>query len=173
MNAAPRFRVRAAGDFKQAPGCPSFTAPGLSAPRLENLCGGECYNPTNERLHITRIEVVRIRPQIRAGEDVANLIEDTWRSFPCDDQGQGCTIEFSDSDFPRARRDAIYYVRAIQEPTPRINGDNLRPTRDAQGRATSVDPCWGDYRTARDDTCAANVEERAWASPIVVNSARR
>ncbi len=172
LGATPRFRVRAAGDFKQAPGCPDFTAQGMSADRLSNLCGGECYNPTNERLRITRIEVVRIRPQIRAGEDVATLIEDVWRTLPCNDQGQGCTVEFSDPEFTRARRDTVYYVRAIQEATPRVNGGNLRPTRDAQGNTTSVDPCWGDWRTPRSDNCLTNVEERAWASPIYVNARR-
>jgi hypothetical protein len=173
MRTAPRFRVRAAGDFRQNPGCPDFTAQGMSAQRLQSLCGGECYNPTNERLRITRIEVVRIRPQITRGEDVEALIEDTWRSFPCNDQGQGCVVEFSDPDFVRGRRDAVYYVRAIQEPTPRVNGDNLRPTRDAEGRTTSVNPCWGDYRTPRSDNCTADVEERAWASPIYVNAPGR
>ena len=173
MTAAPRFRVRAAGDFRQAPGCPDFTAQGMSAERLQNLCGGECYNPTNERLRITRIEVVRIRPQITPGEDVAPLIEDVWRSLPCNDRGQGCVVEFSDPDFVRGRRDAVYYVRAIQEPTPRVNGDNLRPTRDAEGRTTSVNPCWGDYRTPRSDNCTSEVEERAWASPIYVNAPGR
>ena len=78
----------------------------MSAGRLQHLCGGECYNPTNERLHITRIEIVRIRPQIRRGEDVAGLIEDVWRSFPCKDEGQGCVVEFTDPDFARSRRDA-------------------------------------------------------------------
>jgi hypothetical protein len=173
MGAAPRFRVRAAGDFKQAPGCPAFTAQGMSAGRLQHLCGGECYNPTNERLHITRIEIVRIRPQVRRGEDVAALIEDVWRSFPCKDEGQGCVVEFTDPDFARSRRDAVYYARAIQQPTPRINGDNLRPTRDPAGRAVAVNPCWGDYRTPRSDNCLADVEERAWASPIYVNAQRR
>lgn len=173
MTRAPRFRVRAAGDFRQAPGCPPFTAQGLPAARLEHLCGGECYNPTSERLRITRIEVVRIRPQVRPGEDVATLIEDVWLSLPCNDIGQGCTVEFTDPDFLRNRRDAVYYVRAIQEPTPRVNGGALRPTRDANGRTVSVNPCWGDYRTSRDDQCLTDVEERAWASPIYVNAAPR
>lgn len=173
MSAAPRFRVRAVGDFRQAPGCPDFTARGMPAERLQHLCGGECYNPTSERVRIARVEVVRIRPQIRPGEEVAGLIEDVWRTLPCNDVGQGCTVEFSDADFARARRDAVYYVRAIQEATPRVNGAALRPTRDAQGRTVSVDPCWGDYRTPRSDNCLANVEERAWASPIYVNAARR
>jgi hypothetical protein len=172
MSAAPRFRVRAAGDFKQALGCPDFTAQGMPAQRLEHLCGGECYNPTNERLHITRIEIVRIRPQNRPGEDVANLIEDVWRTIPCNDTGQGCSVEFTDPDFARGRRDTVYYARAIQEPTPRINGGNLRPTRDALGNVTTLNPCWGDYRTPRSDNCLTDVEERAWASPIYVNARR-
>lgn len=172
MSQAPRFRVRAAGDFKQNPGCPDFTGQGMSAQRLEHLCGGECYNPSSERLHILRIEVVRIRPQIRPGEDVATLVEDVWRTFPCNDVGQGCTVEFSDPTFVSGRRDAVYYVRAIQEPTPRINAANLRPTRDAEGRTTAVNPCWGDYRTPRNDQCLADVEERAWASPIYINARR-
>lgn len=172
MTAAPRFRVRAAGDFVQAPGCPNFTAQGMSAQRLQNLCGGECYNPTSERLRITRIEVVRIRPQIRPGENVATLIEDVWRTLPCNDQGQGCTVEFSDPEFSRGRRDTVYYVRAIQQPTPRINGANLRPTRNADGETTAVNPCYGDYRTPRSDNCTTDVEERAWASPIYVNARR-
>ena len=145
----------------------------MSAQRLQNLCGGECYNPTNERIPITRIEVVRIRPQITPGEDVARLIEDVWRSFPCNDVGQGCTVEFGDPEFTRARRDTVYYVRAIQAPTPRVNGGALRPTRDAQGNTSAVDPCWGDWRTPRSDNCLADVEERAWASPIYVNATRR
>jgi hypothetical protein len=172
MSSTPRFRVRAAGDFKQAPGCPDFAALGLSAQRLEHLCGGECYNPTNERIPITRIEVVRIRPQITQGEDVARLIEDVWRSFPCNDVGQGCTIEFSDAQFTRARRDTVYYVRAIQAPTPRINGGALRPRLDTRGNTTAVDPCYGDWRTPRSDNCLADVEERAWASPIFVSAGR-
>jgi hypothetical protein len=172
MATAPRFRVRAAGDFRLAPGCPDFTAQGMSAERLQHLCGGECYNPTGERLRITRIEVVRIRPQVRPGEDVAALIEDVWRSLPCNDMGQGCTVEFTDPEFTRSRRDTVYYVRAIQEATPRVNGGGLRPTRDAQGRTVSVDPCYGDYRTSRSDACTTDVEERAWASPIYVNARR-
>ena len=81
--------------------------------------------------------------------------------------------EFSDADFPRMGRDALYYVRAIQEPTPRVNGAGLRATRDANGATTAVQPCWGDWRTSRTDNCVANVEERAWSSPIYLTAARR
>ena len=161
------------GDFVQKEGCPSFTEQGLPAGRLRALCGGECYNPGDARHKITRIEVIRIRPQIRAGEAVDGLIEDVWRTLPCNDSGAGCTVEFSDPDFARSGRDALYYVRAIQEPTPRVNGAGLRATRDADGKTTAVDPCWGDFRTPRSDNCLANVEERAWASPIYLSARRR
>lgn len=172
MAAAPRFRIRAVGDFVQKPGCPAFTASGLPAARLQNLCAGECYNPGDARHKIVRIEVVRVRPQIVAGEPVETLVEDVWKTLPCNDAGAGCMAEFTDPEFLRGRRDVTYYVRAIQEATPRINGANLRPTVDAQGRVTAVNPCWGDYRTPRSDNCTADVEERAWSSPIYV-AARR
>src|SRR5690606_37474801 len=64
----PRFRVRAAGAFEQLPGCPEVAADALGAERLESVCAGECYHPSDRRRRITRIEVVRIRPQQRADE---------------------------------------------------------------------------------------------------------
>jgi hypothetical protein len=172
MNAAPRFRVRAAGDFVQKPGCPPFAAQGLPEARLEKLCAGECYNPGDARHKIVRIEIVRIRPQATKGEPVESLIQDVWKTLPCNDTGAGCIAEFTDPEFVRGRRDVVYYARAIQEATPRINGGNLRATRGADGRTTAVNPCWGDYRTNRSDACTTAVEERAWSSPIYVNARR-
>ena len=61
----------------------------------------------------------------------------------------------------------------MQEATPRVNGAGLRATRDASGKTTGVTACYGDYRTSRSDDSIANVEERAWSSPIYVNAARR
>ena len=43
----PRFEVRAAGDFRQEPGCPAVSREGLSPERLEALCAGECVNPSD------------------------------------------------------------------------------------------------------------------------------
>jgi hypothetical protein len=171
MAAAPRFRVRAAGDFVQKPGCPSFAEQGLPQDRLSKLCAGECYNPGDTRHKIVRIEIIRIRPQIVAGEPVETLVEDVWKTLPCNDTGAGCIAEFTDPEFVRGKRDVVYYARAIQEPTPRINGANLRPTRDAAGNVT-VNPCWGDFRTPRSEACLADVEERAWSSPIYVRTRR-
>jgi hypothetical protein len=66
------------------------------------------------------------------------------------------------------RREFIYYVRAIQEPTPAVNAGGLRCEYDAAGNCISVSPCYGDYRSDRDDDCLSINEERAWSSPIFV-----
>ena len=164
---APRFRVRAIGSQKQLPGCPAFTASGLPAARLERLCRGECFNPSDERHRITRIEVVRIRPQQVAGEPVDELIEDPWRTFACEPSAAGCSVEFADDEFAVRARDAVYYVRAIEEPTPAVNGKQLACRRDAQGACIGVDAT---PRSADDDRLG-EVEERAWSSPIFVDYA--
>ncbi|PHS28274.1 MAG: hypothetical protein COA84_01890 [Robiginitomaculum sp.] len=166
----PRFRVRAVGAFKQKPGCPDFASQGLPSDRLDNLCRGECYNPSDERLKIVRIEVVKITPQMMQDEPVETLIHDNWKVFPCDDQGQGCSIEFDDPDYVLGKRDALYYVRAIQEATPTINGANLRCIFDESGKCIAVNPCYGDYRTPASDNCLTDVENRAWSSPISLRS---
>ena len=165
-SARPRFRVRALGSFEQKPGCPDFASEGLDPARLDALCGGECFNPGEKRHAIARLEVVRIRPQVRPGEPIEQLIDDPWKTLPCAGQSAGCVGEFEDADFVAGQRDAIYYVRAIQEPTPAVNAGGLRCTRDPQGRCTDVDPCYGDWRTPYEEDCLAPNEERAWSSPI-------
>ncbi len=169
MAQVPQFRVTAIGSFKQLPGCPEYVKQTLSEKRLEKLAQGECYNPSDERYKIDRIEVIRIRPQNYAHEPVDELIEDPWRVFECIPDAAGCTVNFSDPDFVSADRDATYYVRAIEEPSPTINGDNLRMSIDENGAAKSIKPCYGDYRIARDDHCQAMKGQRAWSSPIFVN----
>ncbi len=164
----PRFRVRAVGSFKQIPGCPDVSEQGLSPERLERLCRGECYHPSDERHPIDRIEVVRIRPQVGAGEPVGALVEDTWRRFACVPDPTGCTVEFDDPDFVAAGRPATYYVRAVQAPSPVVNADPLRCRFDPAGNCVEVSPCYGDYRTPFEDDCLAPAEERAWSSPIYV-----
>lgn len=169
LSEAPQFEVRAAGAFVQKPGCPERARTALSADRLAALCAGECDNPSDVRHPIEAIEVVRIRPRTDPSEDPADLIEDPWQRFPCEPDPAGCTVQFSDPEFASSGRDAVYYVRAIQPPTPAINGDLLRTTYDEEGNAVSTDPCYGDHRVALDDDCLAPARERAWSSPIFVN----
>jgi len=173
MKRPPRFRVRAAGSLQQLPGCPDVSLSSLGPERIERLCKGSCYNPGDQRYPISRIEVVRIRPQMMRDEPVGDRIEDPWRVFQCDDDPAGCEVEFSDPEFVASARDAVYYVRAIQPPTPAVNGDNLRCSYDDEGRCISVRPCYSDYRGNAEDNCFGAVEERAWSSPIFVDFERQ
>jgi len=165
---APRFRVRAIGSQKQLPGCPPFTASGLPTERLARLCRGECFHPSDERHRITRIEVVRIRPQQVPREPVDALIEDPWRTFACEPSAAGCSVEFADDEFAVRARDAVYYARAIEEPTPAVNGKGLGCKRDAQGACIGIDAA----PLGADDDRLGDVEERAWSSPIFVDYAQ-
>jgi len=170
MAQAPIFRVRAAGSRKQLPGCPESSTRALPAERLERLCGGECFHPSDERRRITRIEVVRIRPQRHADEDLGPLIEDPWQSFACDDDPAGCVVTFSDSDYPASGRDAVYYARPIEEPSPTINGATLRCEPGDGASCERPAPC--DPWAPDDDDCLAPAEHRAWSSPIFVDRPR-
>ena len=163
----PRFTVTAVGDFVQLPGCPDHAVDALNEQRLMSLCGGECYNPADARKPIERIEVVRIRPQISPDEVVDDLIEDPWRTFTCDADPLGCQVEFEDPDFSASGRQAVYYVRAVQEASPMINADNVRCEYE-DGVCVAVNPCYGNYRTPDSDDCLAPVQQRAWSSPIFV-----
>ncbi|MDJ0847592.1 MAG: DUF3604 domain-containing protein [Myxococcota bacterium] len=167
MADAPIFQVRAVGSFEQQPGCPDHAAEALGPERLEHLCKGECYHPSDRRRLVTRIEVVRIRPQVRPDERVADVVDDPWRSFACDPDPAGCVITVSDPEFARSGRPAVYYARAFEEPKPGINAGNLRCTRDAEGNCVEVNACPGP--AGRDDDCLAPHEPRAWSSPIYVD----
>ena len=168
MVRTPRFSARAVGSFEQNPGCPEYSVSAVSPERLHHLCRGECYNPSDRRRGISRIEVVRIRPQNAPDESVAELIDDPWRVFECEPDPSGCAVAFSDPEFSSAGRDALYYVRAIEEPSAAVNAGGLRCEYDEQGRCLKVDPCFGDYRTDYEEDCLAQTEERAWSSPIFV-----
>ena len=165
----PEFEVNALGAFEQKDGCPADSHRALSQDRLERLCGAQCYFPGDRRKRIDRIEVVRIQPQVNAFEDAGSLIEDPWRVLPCDDEGNGCTVRFSDPEYRGAGRDALYYVRALQVASPAVNGENLRCEYDEAGQCIAVSPCSVNEATAYDDDCLADVEERAWSSPIFVD----
>jgi hypothetical protein len=152
MRRAPLFQVRALGSFEQKPGCPEHVREALSRERLADLCRDECYNPGERRRTVTRVEVVRIRPQVRAGEPVEGLIEDPWKVLPCNPDPAGCRVTFEDTDFPLSGRDALYYVRAVEEPSQAVDADGVA--------------CLG---TPQEEDCLGTVEERAWSSPIYVD----
>jgi hypothetical protein len=91
---------------------------------------------------LTRIEVIKITPQIYAGEAIGPLIQDPWLELPCQGTGQ-CIVEFEDQNFSR---DSVYYVRAIQEATPAINGASL-------SKRDEFKLCKGSFRTDLEDDC--------------------
>jgi hypothetical protein len=159
-DSAPTFRVRAVGSFEQLPGCPAEPALALGEDRLQRLCLGECYHPSDVRRPITRIEMVRIRPQKSPEEDVARLIDDPWRTFTCPGDAAGCTATFSDPEFPDSGRDALYYARVFEAPLPSVNGAPLNCSYDEEGRCVEVAPC-GLF-----EECLRPDEPRAWSSPI-------
>ena len=159
MSQNPTFIVRAAGSFKQKDGCPSESIDSLSPKRLEYLCAGECYNPTNDRHIIERIEVIKITPQSYIGEDIQPLIQDAWKTFSCEGLSE-CVIEFQDENYSR---DSVYYVRAIQEQTPAINGNQFSSINQ------EFKLCKGSFRTDLEDDCLSPANERAWSSPIYLN----
>ena len=158
----PRFTVRAAGAFEQLAGCPESVQAILGTERLEQVCGGECYRPGDERRRIERIEIIRIRLQRSPTEDVGALIEDPWRTIHCPPNAEVCEGSIEDEDFGPEAGEVAYYARAIQEPTRAINAGGLRCD---EGECS---PCYGDYRTDFSDDCLAPNRERAWSSPIWV-----
>lgn len=164
-NRAPKFRVRALGSFEQKPGCPPHSGGALSPDRVEHLCDGECYNPSDKRRRITRIEIVRIAPQQDRRENIANLIDDAWKVIPCSPDESGCTVEVEDPEFLHYQRDIMYYVRAIEEPSMAVNANGARCKYDDNGRCLEVDLC---SDQSPGDDCLAETEERAWSSPIMV-----
>jgi Protein of unknown function (DUF3604) len=165
----PRFEVRAVGSFAQLPGCPESTRAALSQQRIDSLCLGECYHPSDRRERIEAIEIVRIHPGSDPS-DLAARIEDPWLHLPCPADPAGCVVRFDDPEF--GGRDTVYYARALQAPTPAINGANLRTRFDADGNAIGIEPCHGGWQTERSDECLAPVRERAWSSPIFLDAPR-
>tara|TARA_B000000532_G_scaffold99140_4_gene79465 strand:+ start:6579 stop:8795 length:2217 start_codon:yes stop_codon:yes gene_type:complete len=165
----PRFIVRALGSFEQKPGCPDYAVSALGKERIELLCKNECYNPSNIRREIERIEVIKILPQKFENENLDNLIIDPWKVFNCDGTEE-CVITFSDYNFSIDKRDALYYVRAIEKESKAVNANNLRCELDQFGNCIEVNICYGSpLQTPREEDCLANTQERAWSSPIFVD----
>ncbi len=162
----PKFVVRAAGALRQLEGCPDAVTEAIGPERVERICAGECYHPSDERKRITRIEVVRIGRQMKTTESIDELIEDPWLTIPCPEDAEVCEVEFDDPWYESAGREVLYYVRAIQEPTPAVNAGGLRCEGDV------CKPCYGDYRVPFDDDCLTMDQERAWSSPIYLAAGR-
>ena len=165
MTRAPRFRVSAAGALKQLPGCPQPVSRAVPEERLAELCRNDCYHPADDRKLISRIEVVRIRPQLSPDEPIESLIDDPWLTHTCQPDPLGCQFSFTDDDYAAGERDTTYYVRAVQAPSLAINGGGLNCEYDDDGRCIALTPCPGQ---PGNPDCLAPVEERAWASPIYV-----
>jgi len=161
----PRFEVTAAGSFRQLAGCPEYIVDLVSERGLEQLAQSECYHPSDERLPLDRIEVIRIQPQVSPDETYSELIDNEWKVFNCDGKVT-CQVSFEDPDF---KRDTVYYVRAIQRPTPSINAATLNTEFDEGGNPVKTSPCYDSYRTSKHDDCIASAEHRAWSSPIYVD----
>ncbi len=169
LGGIPAFRVRAAGALEELPGCPAWSKQALGDAELERLCRGECHNPGSKRKRLTEIQVIRIRPQQRPDEALRDLIEDPWKRLACPKDKEICEVSFEDPDYVVGQRDAVYYVRAIQAPTPAVNAGSLRCERDASGTCIKPNPCYGDYRTPSSDDCLSPNQERAWSSPIFLH----
>tara|TARA_X000000368_G_scaffold419031_1_gene421639 strand:- start:1076 stop:3277 length:2202 start_codon:yes stop_codon:yes gene_type:complete len=164
ISSNPSFRAKAIGAQIQNPGCDFSLYENIKRDDLVQICNGECFNPSDVRKKISRIEIIRIRPQIYKGEPIENLIEDPWRIYSCEESPEGCEITFSDDEFKDQNREITYYVRAIQEPSMAINGRaSICIERDGEGKCIKVEMC-GDPSLGED--CLSNTEERAWSSPI-------
>ena len=162
----PHFQVRAVGSFEPRAGCSAEARAALGSNGIRRLCQGECYRPSDVRRTIRRIEVVRIRPQRAASEEIAPLIEDPWKVIECDGNPEGCEVTFTDDEFRSSGRNALYYVRAIEAPSMAVGADPLGCTRNDSGACVDVSPCFG---KPWDDDCLSETEERAWSSPIFVD----
>ncbi len=146
--AAPHFRAHALGSFEPQAGCPDHVVASIGQERIDQLCLGECHFPSDTRRGIERIEIIRILPQIEAGEEIGRLVEDPWQVFDCPGTAEGCIVDFEDPGFEESARDAVYYARAIETPSMAIHADPV--------------PC-------TDGDCLAETHQRAWSSPIFVD----
>jgi uncharacterized protein DUF3604 len=166
------FKVTAVGSYKQKPGCPDFAVSALGADRIQSLCAGECYNPSDQRNLIERIEIIRIRPQTSPEEQVANLIDDPLLAHQCTPDETGCSFEFADPEFASGARDVLYYARAIQEARPTINAEPVQCERDEEGNCIKATLCYGDWRSG-DEECTSMKDVRAWSSPIYLSYSKQ
>ena len=78
--------------------------------------------------------------------------------------------EFDDPQFSAARRDAVYYARAIEAPDSLVHGaDTLGCRYDENGTCVEITPCG--LNAPYEEDCLGEAEPRAWSSPIFVDFA--
>ena len=88
----------------------------------------------------------------------------------CPAERLGCGFSFTDPEYAEQGRDAVYYVRVVQQASNAVNGDNLRCEFDKQGNCIAVNPCHANEAlTDYEDDCLAPINEQAWSSPIFVD----
>ncbi len=168
-NHIPRFRVGATGSIKQRPGCPDYVVSALGEERVASLCRNECFNPSGEAHRIERLEVVKILPRVSIDENPAALIQDPWRVFECESGDSHCQTEFTDPAYVGDGREAVYYVRAIQEATNTVQGDPFGCTLNDAGECLQTNFCVG---VDREEDCISPAHHRAWSSPIYLSVTR-
>ncbi len=160
----PRFRVKALGSPVLNPGCPQVLVDALGQEFIDDVCDGQCYNPSNRRHPIVRIEVVKVRQQVDPEEETGSLIQDPFLVLECEPGKSLCEAAFEDPAYAGEDRTVAYYVRAIQEETPSVNAQTFNCTYE-DGECVDMDPC----RSLPDhekNSCMGVAEERAWSSPI-------
>ena len=155
----PSSRFARPGSFEQKPGCAPDVIQALGEERVEQICAGECYNPaTADAGSPGSRSSASGGSRARTSRCVSSSKIHGRRSRA--PKGELCVVEFEDPTYGALGRDTLYYVRAIQEPTPTVDGGGLR----CKGEV--CEPCYGDFRTPADDDCLVDTEERAWSSPI-------
>ena len=169
ISSNPSFEVMAIGSYKQLPGCPDYVSSSMKKDEITRICLNECYNPSDERNLIDRIEIIKIQPTENLSK-LEDAIQDPWKVFNCEDKGEGCSITFQDDDFIKEKISSVYYVRAIQEETLAVGGDPLRCEYNEQGECIKINPCYASGpKFDPEDDCLAPIGERAWSSPIFLN----
>ncbi len=88
-----------------------------SASKGMQLCANGCWRLTDRRRPITRVDISRIRTRTHPNEDVAELIDESWRRFEYPGGPGGRVAIFVDPEFPMLGRDAVYYARAFEAPS--------------------------------------------------------
>ena len=123
------------------------------------------------RRPITRIEVVRIRPQARAGEPVEPLIEDPWRELRVRRRDPpGCVATF-DGPGLRRRRARRALLRARDRGAERRRSTAASSAASATPRVAAPRSTSAASPAATTTTASAPSEPRAWSSPIYVDYA--